>query len=193
MIGVLPAHGFANVLYDVATQITYPSWGYMISRGATTLWERWGGYRYFDAGMNSLNHIMFGSIDEFFYGDIAGIRPASPGFKRISIKPHIVGDLKSAEASTKTVRGMVSSRWSKNKNTLTLHVSIPVNSRAEIHVPRIGLQGIVIEESGKTIWRNGSSDATVEGISRAAESDGYVTFEVGSGSYKFEMKGLLPD
>ena len=74
LVEALPEYHKSDVLYDITNQTTFPGWGYMVSKGSTTLWERWGGYRYFGPAMNSLNHIMFGSIDEFFYKDIAGIR-----------------------------------------------------------------------------------------------------------------------
>jgi len=189
LVEVLPELGRADVLYEIATQTTYPSWGYMISKGATTLWERWGGFRYFDADMNSLNHIMFGCVDEFFYGVLAGIKPASPGYRRIEIKPHILGDMQSAEASIKTVRGKVSSAWKRDTNSVVLNVGIPANSRAGVSVPKMDLANVVIKEGGETIWDKGFFIGGIPGILNANESEDYVTFEVGSGSYSFELVG----
>jgi len=189
LVEVLPAQGWGQLMYQLAVQTTYPSWGYMISHGATTFWERWGGYKYFDAGMNSLNHIMFGSVDEFFYGDLAGIRPASPGYQLVTIKPQVVGDLESARAETKTVRGLISSIWARNGNTLTLEVIIPVNSRGKVSIPNLGLEEVVVKEGGKVVWKDGSYKSGVAGISGAEGSEKYITFEAGSGAYSFRLKG----
>jgi len=189
LVEVLPAQGWGQLMYQLAVQTTYPSWGYMISHGATTFWERWGGYKYFDAGMNSLNHIMFGSVDEFFYGDLAGIRPASPGYQLVAIKPQVVGDLENARAETKTVRGLVSSIWARNGNTLTLEVIIPVNSRGKVSIPNLGLEEVVVKEGGKVVWKDGSYKSGVAGISGAEGSEKYITFEAGSGAYSFRLKG----
>ena len=189
LVEVLPARGRGQLMYELALQTTYPSWGYMISHGATTLWERWGGYKYFDAGMNSLNHIMFGSVDEFFYGDVAGIRLASPGYQLITIKPQVISELENARATTQTVRGLVSSSWAKEGNTLTLDVTIPANSRGKVSIPKLDLGEAVVEEGGKIIWEGGSYKDGIAGITGAQESESYVTFEVGSGSYSFQLRG----
>ena len=103
-------------------------------------------------------------IEKFFYQDLAGIRgPAfhatrymPPGYRQIDIQPRILGDLKSASASIKTVRGMVSSSWNRTGDSISLDVTIPVNSEAKVSVPKLGLQDVVVEEGGKVVWRNGS-------------------------------------
>ncbi len=113
LLDTLTKYGRADLAYRLVTQTTYPSWGYMIWEGATTLWERWeymaGG------GMNSHNHIMFGSVDAWFYKALAGINADSsaPGFEKIIIRPQVPGDLSYVSASVNTVRGLVSSSWRK--------------------------------------------------------------------------------
>jgi len=187
VVQTLTQHGQGEVMYKVATQTTYPSWGYMVEKGATTVWERWGGYRYFGPGMNSLNHIMFGTIDEFFYRDLAGIKPLSPGYKQIAIKPHIFDDLENVTASIKTIRGMVSSKWTKNNDCLTLKTTIPANTKAQVSIPKRGIENVEITESGKTIWKDGVFNNESPGVTNAEEDKEYVTFEVGSGSYCFQQ------
>ena len=81
-------HGLAELMYGIATQTTPPSWGYQVRRGATTVWETWEG-----EPSHSMNMKMLGSSEVFFYRDLAGIAPAAPGFRRIAIRPHGVGDL----------------------------------------------------------------------------------------------------
>ncbi|MBC8231933.1 family 78 glycoside hydrolase catalytic domain [bacterium] len=191
MIDTLTERGFGDVMYQVATTTTYPSWGYMVKEGATTIWEAWGKSNAADS------MIMWATIDEFFYNDLAGIKGPdyhgpgymTPGFREIEIKPHVLGDLTFARASIRTVRGIVSSSWQKMDSSLTLEVSIPVNSRAKVSVPKIGLENVIVEEGGKTIWKDGSYVSGVAGIADGSDSPGYVTFDVGSGSYLFRLSG----
>lgn len=187
ILDVLTKYGQADLAYKLAVQTTYPGWGYMLREGATTLWERWEYLA--DGGMNSHNHIMFGSIDAWFYKVLAGINidPASPGFRRVVIKPHIVGDLDYVSASIKTMRGMVYSSWKKSDHSLTLSLTLPVNSQAKVSVPKMKLDNVTIKESGKIVWENGSCLEGIAGITGASEDDEHVTFEVGSGSYSFEV------
>jgi alpha-L-rhamnosidase len=178
-------------MYKVATQTTYPGWGYMVGKGATTIWEAWG------LGNGQESMIMWATIDEFFYNDLAGINgpeyygpdDVKPGFEEIRIKPQVLGDLTYAKASIRTVRGWVRSAWLKKDNSITLKVTIPVNSDAEVSVPKIGLKNIAVTESGKTIYKNGRFIKGVSGITAATETDDYVTLETGSGSYSFNLQG----
>ena len=189
MIDALTERGFGDVMYKVATTTTYPGWGYMVEQGATTIWEAWGRSNAADS------MIMWATIDEFFYNDLAGIKGPdyhgpgymTPGFREIEIKPHVLGNLTSASASIKTVRGMVSSSWKRTENTITLKVSIPVNSRAKMSVPKMGLENVTISEGGKIIWKESVYVGGVAGITDGSESADYVTFDVGSGSYSFKL------
>ncbi|MEM2848780.1 MAG: family 78 glycoside hydrolase catalytic domain [Candidatus Bathyarchaeia archaeon] len=187
LFDVLTKHGHTDVAYRIASQTTYPSWGYMIREGATTVWERW---EYLTgSGMNSHNHIMFGSIDSWFYRALAGINadPSHPGFEKIVIKPHVVADLTYAGASLRTIRGLIVSKWRREAKSLTLEVSVPVNSRGEVYVPTMGLKNPVIKESGRIVWRNGCFVEGVPGVASGKIEGDYVIFNVGSGSYVFSV------
>lgn len=188
----LPEYGWANVFYEIATQTTFPSWGYEVLKGATTIWEA---FEY--CPWCSLNMKMFGSVEMFFYKTLAGISPVSPGYKRIAIKPHVIGDLlvpvssvKEVSASVETVRGEVKSSWTRDGNELCLDVTIPPNSQAKVSVLKMGLESVTITESEKKIWEDGSYTGDVIGITGGIESDKYVTFDVGSGSYSFKLSGM---
>jgi len=191
LIDTLTQRGYGEVMYKVVTQTTYPGWGYMVAKGATTIWEAWG------LGNDQESMIMWATIDEFFYNDLAGINgpeyygpnDVKPGFEEIRIKPHVLGDLTYAKASIRTVRGWVRSAWFKKDNSITLKVTIPVNSDAEVSVPKIGLKNVTVTESGKTIYTNSRFIKGVSGITAAAETDDYVTLETGSGSYSFDLQG----
>lgn len=181
---VLADYGYADVMYGIATKTTWPSWGYQIANGATTVWER------FEVSSScSLNMKMLGSVEKFFYKDIAGIAHTLPGYADIAIKPYIVGDLTHAKASVKTVRGIVSSQWQKDGKTLRLDVRIPVNSRAKVSVPKVGLTDVTVREGGNNVWEDGEFVAGITGIASGSESQVYVTFDVGSGLYEFTLTG----
>jgi len=187
LFDVLTEYGYTDLAYKIVTQTTYPSWGYMIKEGATTLWERWEYLA--NSGMNSHNHIMFGSVDTFFYKTLAGIciDPSSPGFKKIIIKPFPVGDLKYVNASIKTIKGVISSNWERTEGFFNLRVSVPVNTKATINVPKMGLKNVLVKEKDKLIWENGSFLKEVPGIIEGREDKDYVIFEVGSGEYHFQV------
>jgi len=183
----LPESGWANVMYEITTQTTFPSWGYEVMKGATTIWET---FEY--CSQHSLNMKMFASVEIFLYKCLAGISPASPGYSEIAIKPHIIDDLRDVSASIETVRGMTSSSWVKDGNGLHLDVTIPVNSQAEVSVPKMGLENVTIKESGEIVWEGDSYVGGVAGITGGSEDDKYVTFHVGSGSYSFEIQSATP-
>ena len=189
---ILTKFGRTDLAYKLATQTTYPSWGYMIKEGATTIWERWEYLA--DVGMNSHNHIMFGTVDAWFYKVLAGISldPAGPGFQRIIIKPHPVGDLKYASASLKTIRGILSSSWTRQDRSLVLNITLPVNSQGKVSIPKMKLENVVIKEGKTIIWENGIYFEGTAGITAGRENDECVTFDVGSGSYSFNLTGTPP-
>lgn len=181
---VLPKYGRADVMYELATQTTLPSWGYGVVNGATTLWETWEGDREL-----SLNMKMFGSTEKFFYKDLAGIGPAAPGFRRIMIKPNVVGDLKHVRASVMTVRGRVTVHWEKSDEIFEMKVIIPINTSAEINIPKVGWQEVDVSEGGVDLWKDGRFVEGVPGITDGSESVNYLTFAAGSGSYSFRLTG----
>jgi alpha-L-rhamnosidase len=133
---------------------------------------------------------MLGSVDAWFYRYLAGIQidPAKPGWECFRIRPHILGDLQFVSVSLQTVRGLVSSRWTKDHNSLEFHVTVPVNSQAIVSVPKIGLEHVVIKEDGTVIWKDGTPGQNVAGISGGNEEQDFVTFDVGSGTYCFEVQ-----
>ena len=191
MIDTLAAEGHGNLMYRVATAKTYPGWGYMVEQGATTIWESWS----WGGGAESM--IMWATIDEFFYNDLAGIRGPEyygsaqmvPGFRQIEIRPHVVGDLTHARASVRTVQGVIASGWKKDGNALTLDVTIPTGARATVSVPTLGLKNVAVAEGGKTVWKNGAYVAGVAGIGGASQSADCVAFDAGSGVYSFRLTG----
>ena len=183
---VLGEYGRADVMYEIATRTTFPSWGEQVMKGATTLWEAWEGDQDPDPQL-SFDMYMFGSTEKFFYKDLAGISCKAPGFKQITIKPRVVDDLSFAKASVETVMGTVAADWKKEEGSIGMRVTIPVNSKARVCVPKLGSENVVISETGASVWEDGRFIPGVPGITAGKDGDEYVEFEVGSGTYHFQL------
>ena len=131
----LTANGAGELACKIATQKTYPSWGYMIEKGATTIWELWNG----DTAapeMNSGNHVMLiGDLATWMYSDLAGIRSAAPGFKEICFSPYFPDGIDHAGASYDSPYGMVACSWKKRDGSVSLDVTVPSNTSAVVQAP----------------------------------------------------------
>lgn len=186
---LLSRQGQTSLAYELATQTSYPSWGYMIENGATTLWELWQNKT--GPAMNSHNHPMFGSVGAWFYRALAGIEldEQKPGFERIRITPGAVRDLAWASGETETLRGPVAARWSRSPEGIRLEAVIPVGSTAEIHLPKFNWQQIEVQESGRAVWKGDQYVSGVPGITGGRQTRAEIIFEAGSGRYVFELKG----
>jgi alpha-L-rhamnosidase len=179
----------SDLAYDIATQTTYPSWGYMIENGATTLWELWQLRQ--GPSMNSHNHPMFGSVGSWLYKALAGINlaPGSAGFEKIRIAPQTVRDLRYAAGSTRTVRGDVSSSWSRDERGMQLEVVIPVGSEAEVFIPRFNLENVVIKEGDQVVWDGQGYRSGVQGLRSVEKAQTSFLIKIGSGRYAFNLLG----
>ncbi|MXZ20744.1 MAG: Bacterial alpha-L-rhamnosidase [Caldilineaceae bacterium SB0665_bin_25] len=180
----LPRYGQAKVMAELMSQTTFPSWGEQIAKGATTVWESWNGDPEEEL---SLNMKMFCSTEVFFYRTLAGISPTSPGYRTIAINPSVVGAVTDVEAVVETQSGTVASAWQREKGTFALQVSVPVNTTAEVSVPKMGPGSVAIREGGKTVWEEGVYKPGVAGIEAGQEEGDAITFQVGSGSYSFRL------
>ena len=174
---VLTDNGRSDVAYRLLLQETCPSWIYPITKGATTIWERWDSIRPDGSiikGMNSFNHYSYGAIGDWLYRSAVGIRETSAGYKTISIRPHVGGGFENMHASTRTPYGVVAAEWhAENDSLRTLEVTIPANTTAEIFVPAPSAESVVV------------SDRSLQPQDYA---DGYLRYSVGSGNYRFEVK-----
>ena len=191
LTSLLADEGQQDLAYLLATQTTYPSWGYMVLQGATTIWERWDTDKQ-GPGMNSRNHFAFGTVVRWFFEDVAGINldPTVPGFKRIVIRPRPTGDLSWARAEYPSMYGWIVSSWRKTENGLILDVLIPANTTAEVHVPTWGLSANAVKLADDTIFaRDRASGKMPEHVKFISSDHDAIVFEVGAGSYSFEMTG----
>jgi alpha-L-rhamnosidase len=135
---VLTEAGYADVAYRLLLNETFPSWGYSIRHGATTIWERWDGWTeehgFQTPMMNSFNHYSLGSVAQWLYEYVAGIRPARPGYEHVLIAPE-PGPLEWARATYRSVRGPITSAWRQDGDVFRLDVEIPANVTATVILP----------------------------------------------------------
>jgi alpha-L-rhamnosidase len=177
----LSDYGRADIAFKIATNRDYPSWGYMIENGATTIWELWNGNTA-DPSMNSHNHVMLlGDLIVWFYEYLAGIQnePGSAGFEKISLHPYPVEGLEFVTASFYSVRGEIRSSWKKTDGNFLWDITIPGNTTAIIYIPVSG---------GKQITEGGQKIAVVPGVKFIKTDGSYSVYEAGSGKYSFSVK-----
>lgn len=179
---VLTENGYSDIAYKIATQESYPSFGYMVKKGATTLWERWEKLE--GGGMNSHNHVMFGSIDAWFWKYLIGVSPLSAGWKKFKIKPYPVGDLRYISSSLKTVRGKIELSWERSENSFEVNLSIPTGCKAELHLP-IFWKDFLVSENGKELLKGAKQLGLKQDIKFIAEKGNRVIFELNNGYYEF--------
>ncbi len=184
LLHVLGATGHLGDAFALLTQRTYPSWLYPITRGATTMWERWDGIRpdssFEDPGMNSFNHYAFGAVGDWMYQNIGGIDvdSAGPGYRRARIAPRPGAGLTSASASLETAYGMLKSAWRLEGRRFVLDVAVPANTSAEV-----------------TLWDARVADVREggvpldgrDGVRSARQRGNNVIVDVGSGTYSFAV------
>jgi alpha-L-rhamnosidase len=173
----LSGNGRSDLAFRIATNRDYPSWGYMVEKGATTIWELWNGDTA-DPAMNSANHVMLlGDLVVWFYEYLGGIRnaPGSAGFKEILLKPYPVDGLDHVDASFRSVHGPVASSWKKENGRFLWSVVVPCNTSARAFFPV------------RQMSRADRAAITREGGRYAGTEDGYTVFRLPSGSYTFDV------
>jgi alpha-L-rhamnosidase len=134
ILNALSENGYAGSAWKIASQETFPSWGWWIVNGATTLYENWN----IDAQNDiSLNHIMFGEIGAWLYKGLGGIYPdpAVPGFKHILMRPSFFPELKQLSVSHQTPYGKIVSEWEYDGKKVFYRIVIPPNATADLYLP----------------------------------------------------------
>ncbi|MEI7423366.1 MAG: family 78 glycoside hydrolase catalytic domain [Prolixibacteraceae bacterium] len=172
LLNALSENGYAEAAYKIAAQETFPSWGWWMVNGATTLYENWP----VDAKSDiSLNHIMFGEISAWFYKALGGIRPdtARPGFRNILLEPHFVKGLNQFEATHQGPYGLIVSSWKRIHDQVEYEVIIPANSTATLK-----LTGKKIIEGNQPVDKNPY-------IKLVNSDNSLNTYSLSSGKYHF--------
>ena len=175
--------GRNDVAYRLIHNDTFPSWGFSIKHGATTIWERWNGWTpeegFGDPGMNSFAHYSFGAVYQWMAENIGGIRTDTPAYKHIIIAPQPGGKLTSAQASYDSIHGRIATAWKKDGEKFTLDVTIPANTTATVHVPA---------REGASVTENGRPLAQAEGVKFLRSEAGCAVLAIESGSYHFQTR-----
>jgi alpha-L-rhamnosidase len=176
---VLTEAGYTDVAYRLLENETYPSWGYTIKNGATTIWERWDGWTeengFQSPNMNSFNHYSLGSVGEWLYRYVAGIDLGTPGYGQIVIRPRPGGSLTHARAEYDSVRGRLSSSWKIEDGRFILEALVPPNTTATVQVPCSD----DVTEGGRPVHE-------AVGVEFVRAGGGETVLAVGSGRYEFE-------
>ncbi len=183
LLQVLSRYGQLDTAYQLLLRRDFPSWLYPVTRGATTIWERWDGIKpdgsFQTAEMNSFNHYAYGAVGEWMYQTIAGIQldPAQPGYRHILLQPQPGGGLSSAAARLDTPYGELESAWSDQGGSRTLKLRIPPNSRASLRLPDTAANAV--REGGRDVLAGDPGLLDVR-----ADAAG-LTLDLGSGQYEF--------
>jgi len=173
VIDILLAFDRKDILYKMANQKSFPSFGNWIAQGANTMWQNWD-------GSQSRNHIMFGSIGDYFYYGLAGINPTleDPGFKKILLYPQFPDDLTYLKCGHKTPFGWIKTHWQKNNGIINYELTVPQNTKTEFNIPRpfsdIGISGKNLD--------------TADGIEIIEHGSDFVRIMISPGLYEFEIK-----
>jgi hypothetical protein len=191
LLPTLTSIGRSDLAYQMLAKTDYPSWGFWLNLGATTMWEHWDSLNAdgtintncYNYPMDSLNHANFGTCAEWFYRGILGIDLAQPAFAKILVSPQPGGGLTWAQGCYNSSQGPITSAWQLTNNLLTLTVTIPANTTAEIHVPTT---------NATAITESGLPAASSPGVTYAGTSNNAAIYTVGSGNYTFVSPYSVP-
>jgi alpha-L-rhamnosidase len=176
LLPTLAEVGRTDLAYRLIQNTTYPSWGYSIEQGATTIWERWNSYTkkvgFGPTSMNSFNHYAYGSCGEWMFRTMLGIDTEGIGFKKIRIAPEPGGGITYVKGHYDSIRGRIKSEWKLDGSTLSMTVTIPPNTTATVYVP------------------GGDKSSGSRGSVFVKTEDGKAIFEIPSGSYTFLAKRM---
>lgn len=177
----LSAHGYDDLAFMLLNRKEYPSWLYPVTRGATTIWERWDGQKpdgsFQDVGMNSFNHYAYGAIGEWLYQYVAGINidPEHPGYKHILLTPHPGGGLTNVNAQFESLFGKIKSVWMQDGNDFVYEVTIPANTTATVTLPLAKKEQLTLNEKPIQAVLGESVEQLVNNVK----------LELGSGKFTF--------
>ena len=180
---VLEKIGRNDIAYKLLLNTTFPSWGFSIKNGATTIWERWNGWTpdqgFGNAAMNSYAHYAYGAVYLWMAENIGGIRPAEKAFKKIIIKPFPDKNINKARCKYKSINGVIDVNWTLSKNRFSIKIEIPINTTADIYIPA---------ENPEDVKENNLPLSKVNGIKYLRTENRCAVFKVGSGKYYFVSK-----
>lgn len=182
---VLSEFGYDDLAYMLLMRKDYPGYLYPVTKGATTIWERWDGIKpdgtFQDPGMNSFNHYAYGAIGNWLYTQVGGLQadPVIPAYRKIIIRPVPGGGLTWARTEHESMFGPIRSEWKTEKDEMTTKVTIPTNTTADIYIKT---------NDHQSVTEGGNPVLSVPDIKFLHMDKGYAVFQIGSGSYEFISK-----
>ncbi|HTW16771.1 MAG TPA: family 78 glycoside hydrolase catalytic domain [Nocardioides sp.] len=183
LLPALSSIGRDDLAYTMLLHEDYPSWGYEVAKGATTMWERWNTImpngEFGPVDMNSFNHYAYGAVGDWMYRNIGGIRPVEPGYHVSRIEPVVGGGLTSGAGRFESVYGPISSDWTLEGQDFALQVEVPVNTTSQVVLP--ASTAYAVSEGGALL------DEEIDGVLDVTDDGDTVTVTVGSGSYDFHV------
>jgi alpha-L-rhamnosidase len=180
---ILAKIGRNDVAYRLFHNDTFPSWGFSIKNGATSIWERWDGWTpqkgFQISRMNSFSHYALGAVGQWMFENIGGIKSDGPGFKKIIINPQPGGKLSWAKISYNSIRGLIVSDWKIDGNNFNLSISVPANTTAVVYLPA---------GDEKDIYEGTTPAGKAQDVKFLRKQGKFILYEVQSGNYKFTSK-----
>src|SRR5690606_26367712 len=155
LLPALSATGSSDMAYQLILSTDYPSLGFEVANGATSIWERWDSYTkekgfVHNASMNSFSHYAFGAVNEWMFGHMAGIRSDGIGYRNIIIRPEIIdAGINEVKAEYRSINGWIRSSWQKTTNRIHQSVDIPANTQASVYIPAARLEDVMV--NGKAL------------------------------------------
>ncbi|MBC8080644.1 MAG: glycoside hydrolase family 78 protein [Gorillibacterium sp.] len=186
LLPALHQAGLDDLAYRLLLGEEYPSWLYPVTLGATTIWERWDGWTpdrgFQDSGMNSFNHYAFGSVGEYLFGIVGGIKSLEPGYRKIHIQPVIRQGITWASTTYDSISGQIKTSWKVEGNQIKIDVSIPANTIATVYLPTGKIE---------TVYESGLSVTNSIGVKVVGFEKDSVVLHVLSGSYCFHIDNAV--
>jgi hypothetical protein len=180
LLPALSGSGRIGEAYALLMRDEYPSWGYEVKMGATTMWERWNSINpdgtFGDPAMNSFNHYAYGAVGRWMYENIGGISALEPGYHKSRVAPQIGGGLTSGSGSFTSAYGPIKSAWRNDSSGFSLVVDVPVNTTAQVEIPAT---------AANSVTEGGTPVANSKGVNGLSHMNGLLTVTVGSGHYEF--------
>ena len=180
LLPTLTEMGRSDIAYRMIQNTTYPSWGYSIEQGATTIWERWNSYSkdkgFGDVKMNSFNHYSLGACGEWMFRSMLGIETDGAGFKKITMKPELGEGITWAKGHYDSIQGRIGSDWKIENKTFHWNITVPANTTATVYLP--AMDAAAVTESGKAVLQ-------ADGVEFLRMENDRAVYQVSAGSYGF--------
>jgi alpha-L-rhamnosidase len=182
VLSALSDHGHHELATRLARQDTFPSWGYEVRQGATTIWERWNAWTpehgFADPAMSSLNHAALGSVADWLHEYLAGLAPGTPGYRTMLVRPRPADGIDWARASHDSPHGHHSVEWNADPRRLEVTVEVPPNTFADVVLPG----------TGRTLSVDGQRPRSgARGVVRVASSATERRLTLSWGRYRIEV------